>query len=73
MQKFYQTTASSSLQELIERVFTGIMQGGITVNLAGEEPTKRYGFAPDKSTEERVPLESVTTARAWHTSALNST
>ena len=58
--EFYRTTASSSLHELIERIFTGTMQGGITVNLAGEEPTKRYGFAPDKSTEEKVPLKSVT-------------
>lgn len=51
---------STSLHELVERIFTGVMEGGITLNLAGEEPTARYGFAPDKSSEERISLQTVT-------------
>lgn len=34
--------------------------GGITVNLRGEEPTKGFAFAPSKGTEVKFPMASLT-------------
>lgn len=45
--------ASALAHEVYEMTVEG---GGATRNLAGEAPILRYGFAPRKETEERVPL-----------------
>lgn len=34
--------------------------GGVTITLDGEEPTKGYSYAPDKSTERSFPQDEIT-------------
>lgn len=50
-----------NVPEIARRIYEKAIEGiGATINLHGETPRTRYGFAPDKATETAVPPEQFT-------------
>ncbi len=47
-----------NIPEIARRIYEKAVEGvGATINLHGETPHTRYGFAPDKATETAIPPE----------------
>jgi len=51
--------AKVDLTQVAQRIYEGVRNGaGATLNLHGESPHTRYGFAPDLATQTPIPLET---------------
>lgn len=55
--------ASIDIGQVAQRIYDKAVEGvGSTINLHGESPHTRYGFAPDLATQTPFPLETFTAA-----------
>lgn len=53
--------AAVNIPEIARRIYEKGVEGvGATINLHGETPRTRYGFAPDKTTETPIPPQQFT-------------
>ena len=58
---FQSKEAKVDVDQVAQRVYKAVTEGeGIAINLHGEPPTKRYGFAPAKDTETPYAVETFT-------------
>lgn len=58
---FQSKEAKVDVDQVAQRVYKAVTEGeGIAINLHGEPPTKRYGFAPAKDTETPYGVASFT-------------